>query len=57
MPKITKLVPVEQAWALVAYLESQGGTVDVSAADIQAAAALRRPPRRDSPAAAPTPRP
>jgi cytochrome c551/c552 len=31
-------VPVEQAWALVAYLESQGGTVDVSVADIQSAA-------------------
>jgi mono/diheme cytochrome c family protein len=38
MPKITKLVPIEQAWALVAFLESQGGTVDVSVADIQSAA-------------------
>jgi mono/diheme cytochrome c family protein len=37
MPRITKLVPVEQAWALVAYLESQGGTIDVSFADIPAA--------------------
>jgi mono/diheme cytochrome c family protein len=39
MPRITKLVPPEQAWALVAYLESQGGTVDVTAADLQAAPA------------------
>ena len=37
MPRITKLVPVEQAWALVAYLESQGGTIDVSFTDIPAA--------------------
>jgi mono/diheme cytochrome c family protein len=39
MPRITKLVPPEQAWALVAYLESQGGTVDVTAADLNAAPA------------------
>lgn len=45
MPRITKLVPVDQAWALVAYLESQGGTVDVTGADLGAAAS--------APAAAP----
>jgi len=39
MPRITKLVPADQAWALVAYLESQGGTIDVTGADLQAAAA------------------
>ena len=38
MPVMTKRLPPEQIWALVAYLESQGGTVDVSASDIQAAA-------------------
>jgi mono/diheme cytochrome c family protein len=43
MPRITKLVPVEQAWALVAYLESQGGTVDVTGADVQAAQAGAAP--------------
>jgi mono/diheme cytochrome c family protein len=45
MPRITKLVPADQAWALVAYLESQGGTVDVTGADLGAAAS--------APAAAP----
>lgn len=34
MPQITKLVPPEQAWALIAYLESLGGTVDVTDTDI-----------------------
>ncbi|HUK22572.1 MAG TPA: c-type cytochrome [Gemmatimonadales bacterium] len=38
MPKITAMVPPEQAWALVAFLESQGGTVDVTGADIAKAA-------------------
>jgi mono/diheme cytochrome c family protein len=38
MPVMTKLLPPEQIWALVAFLELQGGTVDVSASDIQAAA-------------------
>ncbi len=45
MPRITTLVPPEQAWALIAYLESQGGTVDVTGADLPAA----------SPSAAPAP--
>ncbi|HUL01734.1 MAG TPA: c-type cytochrome [Gemmatimonadales bacterium] len=43
MPRITKLVPPEQAWALVAYLESQGGTVDVTGADLGAAASAPAP--------------
>jgi mono/diheme cytochrome c family protein len=38
MPKITKIVSADQAWALVAYLESQGGTIDVTGADVLAAA-------------------
>ena len=38
MPVITKLMPPEQIWALVAYLESLGGTVDVTAADFESAA-------------------
>jgi mono/diheme cytochrome c family protein len=38
MPVMTKLLPPEQIWAVVAFLESQGGTVDVTAADIPAAA-------------------
>jgi mono/diheme cytochrome c family protein len=38
MPVITKIMPPEQIWALVAYLESLGGTVDVTGSDVQAAA-------------------
>jgi mono/diheme cytochrome c family protein len=36
MPKMTKLLSPEQVWAVIAFLESQGGTVDVSGADIEA---------------------
>jgi mono/diheme cytochrome c family protein len=39
MPVMTKLLPPEQIWALVAFLESQGGTVDVSASDLPASGA------------------
>ena len=39
MPVITKIVPHDQIWALIAYLESLGGTVDVTASDVQAAPA------------------
>ena len=35
MPVMTKQLSPEQIWALVAFLESQGGTVDVSGADIE----------------------
>ena len=38
MPVMGKVLPPEQIWALVAFLESQGGTVDVTASDIPAAA-------------------
>jgi mono/diheme cytochrome c family protein/cytochrome c551/c552 len=34
MPVMTKVLSPEQVWAVIAYLESQGGTVDVTADDI-----------------------
>ena len=46
MPDVTRTLTPTQIWALVAYLESLGGTVDVTAADIPAAPA-------GAPAAAP----
>ncbi len=39
MPDMSRTLSPQQIWALVAYLESQGGTVDVTAADIPAATA------------------
>jgi len=36
MPVMAKQLSPEQVWAVIAFLESQGGTVDVSAADIPA---------------------
>ena len=36
MPVITKQLSPQQVWAVIAFLESQGGTVDVSASDIPA---------------------
>ena len=36
MPVMTRQLSAQQIWALVAYLESQGGTVDVTASDIPA---------------------
>src|SRR5574341_65765 len=39
MPVMTRQLSPQQIWALVAYLESQGGTVDVTASDIPAQAA------------------
>ncbi|MGH2600699.1 MAG: c-type cytochrome [Gemmatimonadales bacterium] len=38
MPDMSQRLPPQQIWALVAYLESLGGTVDVTAADIPAQA-------------------
>jgi mono/diheme cytochrome c family protein len=38
MPDVGRTLPPQQIWALVAYLESQGGTVTVTASDIPAAA-------------------
>jgi mono/diheme cytochrome c family protein len=39
MPAMTRQLSPQQVWALVAYLESLGGTVDVTAADIPAESA------------------
>lgn len=39
MPDLSRTMSPQQIWALVAYLESQGGTVDVTASDIPAASA------------------
>ena len=39
MPDLSRTLSPQQLWALVAFLESQGGTVDVKASDIPAAAA------------------
>lgn len=39
MPDVGRTLSPQQVWALVAFLESQGGTVDVSASDIPAAPA------------------
>ena len=40
MPDVSRTLSPQQIWALVAYLESQGGTVDVTAADIPQASPL-----------------
>jgi len=37
MPDLSRTLSPQQLWALVAYLESQGGTVDVQGSDIPAA--------------------
>jgi len=39
MPVMTKQLSPEQVWAVIAFLESQGGTVEVTATDIPAASA------------------
>jgi mono/diheme cytochrome c family protein len=39
MPDVSRTLSPQQLWALVAFLESQGGTVDVTASDIPAASA------------------
>jgi mono/diheme cytochrome c family protein len=36
MPRITAQLPPNQVWAVIAFLESQGGSVDVTGADIEA---------------------
>jgi mono/diheme cytochrome c family protein len=38
MPVMTRQLPANQIWAVIAFLESQGGTVDVTASDIPAQA-------------------
>jgi len=39
MPDLSRTLSPQQLWALVAFLESQGGTVDVQGSDIPAASA------------------
>jgi mono/diheme cytochrome c family protein len=39
MPVMTNLLPSNQIWALIAFLESNGGKVDVTGADLQGGAA------------------
>jgi mono/diheme cytochrome c family protein len=39
MPVMTRQLSPAQVWSVIAFLESQGGTVDVTAADIPAASA------------------
>jgi len=43
MPVMTKQLSPPQIWALIAFLESQGGTVDVTGADIPAAVSASAP--------------
>jgi mono/diheme cytochrome c family protein len=40
MPDLSRTLSPQQIWAVIAFLESQGGTVDVAASDIPAAAAV-----------------
>ncbi len=44
MPDMSRTLSANQVWALVAYLESQGGQVDVTAADLEAEAASEEAP-------------
>jgi len=52
MPDMGRTLSPQQLWALVAFLESNGGTVDVSASDIPAASAA--PGANSGAAGAPT---
>ncbi len=55
MPDARRLLSEEQIWALVAFLESQGGVVTVSAADLeQAGVGQAAGPPTGAPAATPT---
>ena len=44
MPVMTKQLSPAQVWSVIAFLESQGGTVDVTASDIPAATAAPAAP-------------
>lgn len=37
MPDMRRNLPLDQVWAVIAFLESQGGTVDVTPEDVQSA--------------------
>jgi mono/diheme cytochrome c family protein len=43
MPDMTRTLSPQQIWAVIAYLESQGGTITVSASDIPAESPGSRP--------------
>jgi len=43
MPEMGRILSPQQVWALVAFLESNGGTVDVTASDIPAASGPAAP--------------
>jgi mono/diheme cytochrome c family protein len=43
MPDLRRTLPADQIWAVVAYLESLGGSVDVAAEDVRAAQATAPP--------------
>jgi len=55
MPEMGRILSPQQIWALVAFLESNGGTVDVSASDIPAANAAPAALGSGAPGAATTP--
>jgi mono/diheme cytochrome c family protein/cytochrome c551/c552 len=48
MPVMTKQLSPAQVWSVIAFLESQGGTVDVAASDIPAASAASAAPAAPS---------
>lgn len=52
MPDVSRTLSANQVWALVAFLESQGGQVDVTAADLEAEAAEGEAPAGGSGVAA-----
>jgi mono/diheme cytochrome c family protein len=49
MPVMTRQLSPQQIWAVIAFLEAQGGTVDVSASDIPASGAGPGPTPGESP--------
>ncbi len=52
MPDMRRTLPPDQIWAVIAFLESHGGTVDISKDDIhasQASAPAAPPPGRPAP--------
>jgi len=53
MPEMGRILSPQQIWALVAFLESNGGTVDVTASDIPAASAASAAGGTGAPGAAP----
>ncbi|HYK83013.1 MAG TPA: c-type cytochrome [Gemmatimonadales bacterium] len=55
MPRMTTLLSVEQVWAVIAFLESQDGTVDVTADDIAKAKGATSTPAGPAPSAAGAP--